>query len=616
LDNVEDLLDDHGQFLDEDLQLFFDRSLTTAHGARLLVTSRISLALRREVVRFDQQVKLLEGLPVADGVALLRELDPNGNYDLRDAPEQQLAEAVLLTHGVPRALEVIVGILANDPFASLGDVLERFYEQQDVVHALIEENYKRLDRNARQVIEALAVFRRPVPPLAVDYLLEPFAPGLDVPGIMRHLTRTNTVSVDRATKMVTLHPIDQDYAYSQLPEEGAGEPAFTRRTLERRAADYYVQLRTPPETWKTIDDLEPQLVEFEHRVRAGDYDDACRLLDPIDYEYLFRWGHYRRLVELREELLSHLEDPSWQATNLGRLGNAYVALGQIERAVNLYDKAVTISHEINNLQSKSIWLSRLANAYCDLGQIERAIKLQDEALTIDRDIGERAGEGFHLGNLGRFYFYLGQIGRAIEFYERSLAIAREVGDQWMEENRLGDLGLAYRNLGQIKPAIELYQEALSIAREIGDRMGEERHLGNLGLAYRALGRFEQAVEFYGEALAIARKLGDRRGEGMWLGNKGLIHHALGQIDQAIELYQEALVIYREIKYRFGESYCLLELGRALLTRGDSDQARQCCTEALALDVVGSGYIATLVLAACRRGSRVGFPPTVFNTTCQ
>ena len=333
LDNIEDLLNDNGQLVDEDLRLFFEHSLTTSHGAQLLVTSRLALTFQREVMRFDRQVKLLEGLPIADGVALLRELDPNGDYGLRDTPEEQLAQAMSLVHGVPRALEVLAGILANDPFVSLPDVLEQFYEQEDVVHALIEENYKRLDRDARRVIEALAVFRRPVSPLAVDYLLEPFAPGLDVPGIIRRLTRTNTVSVDRAAKTVTLHPIDQDYAYSQLPEEGTGEPAYTHQALERRAADYYAQLRTPPETWQSIDDLEPQLAEFEHRVRARDYDAACRVLNSIDFDYLHMWGHYAKLVELRESILGGLTDHSLRASTLRSLGDVYRATGPFEKAI-------------------------------------------------------------------------------------------------------------------------------------------------------------------------------------------------------------------------------------------------------------------------------------------
>jgi tetratricopeptide (TPR) repeat protein len=375
LDNLEDLLDDRGQLTDDDLRLFFERALMSSQGAQLLVTSRVALAFRREVMRFDRQVKLLEGLPIEDGVALLRELDPNGDYGLRDASEEQLAEAVELTHGVPRALEVLAGILANDPFATLDEVMETFYEQEDVVQALIEENYRRLDRDARRVIEALAVFRKPVPPLAVDFLLEPFAPGLDVPSVVQRLKRTNIVSVDRAAKTVTLHPIDQDYAYSQLPEEDETEAAYTRQALERRAADYYVQLRTPEDTWESIDDLEPQLNEFEHRVRAGNYDDAYSLTEPISFNCLFQWGYYVKLAKLWERLLGHVEDPLLSSAHLGHLGIVYRVLGHYGTSMRITSQAFSLAETIGNNRWQSAWLGNLGIIYRDLGKTEKAMGL-------------------------------------------------------------------------------------------------------------------------------------------------------------------------------------------------------------------------------------------------
>jgi tetratricopeptide (TPR) repeat protein len=563
LDNIEDLLDDQGQLLDESLRLFFEQGLTTSHGARLLVTSRIALAFRREVMRFDRQVKLLEGLPTEDGVALLRELDPNGEYGLRDAPEEELAQAVSLVHGVPRALEVLAGILANDPLASLAEVLEGFYEQEDVVWALIEEDYKRLDGDARRVIEALAVFRRPVPPLAVDYLLEPFAPGLDVPGIIRRLTRTNIVSVDRATKTVTLHPIDQDYAYSQLPEERNGESEYTRQALERRAADYYVQLRTPPETWKTIDDLDPQLAEFEHRVRAGDYDDACRVLDSIDFDYLHMWGYYAKLVEMRRSILGGLKDPGLRAATLRSLGDIYRATGPFEHAVRLYEEALDITQETGNrLWERATILGNLGRAYSALGQIEKAIERYEEALVIFRKTGNRRQEGIQLSYLGNAYRTLGQVEQAIGYYEQSLSIARKIGDRRGEGDYLTSLGSTYHSQGQFEQAIKLYQTSLVIAREIGNRGGEGFNLVSLGSIYRDLGQFEQSIKFYEEALAIARETGHRRGEGWDLGHLAIAYSALGQIEQAIQYYKEALAIVHEIGDRRGEGFHLGHLGRA------------------------------------------------------
>jgi len=538
LDNIEDLLDDQGQLLDEDLRLFFEHSLTTSHGARLLVTSRIALAFRREVMRFDRQVKLLEGLPIADGVALLRELDPNGDYGLQDGPEEELAQAVSLAHGVPRALEVLAGILANDPFSSLADVMEQFYEREDVVQALIEENYKRLDGDARRVIEALAVFRRPVPPLAVDYLLKPFAPGLDVPSVVRRLTRTNIASVDRATRTVTLHPIDQDYAYSQLPGD-EGEHAYTRQALERRAADYYASIRKPESEWESIDDLEPQLAEFEHRVRGGDYDEACRVLRPIDFGYLYRWGHYARLVEMRERLLGRITDPGLQAGNLGSLGNACHAVGHVRQAIGFHE----------------------------------------QALAVAREIGNRQMESNQLGSLGFDYRTLGQVEQSIGFHEQSLTIAREIGNRQAESVQLGNLGNAHRFLGRVELAIKFYKEALTIAREIDRRQPESSWLGNLGNAYCSLGQFERAIEFYEQALSIVCEIGYRQGEMFWRNGLGNVYCVLGQVEQAIELHEEALAIARRIGARLGEIHCLLGLGKALLATGRLSEARRHCAEA-------------------------------------
>jgi tetratricopeptide (TPR) repeat protein len=555
LDNLEDLLDDQGQLTDADLRLFFDQALTTVCGAQLVVTSRVALAFRREVMRFDRQVKLLEGLPVEDSVALLRELDPNGDYGLRDAPEEQLAEAVELARGVPRALEVLAGILANDPFASPGEVVETFYEREDVVQALIEENYKRLDQDARRVIEAMAVFRRPVPPLAVDYLLEPFAPGLDVPGILRRLTRTNIVSVDRAAKTVTLHPIDQDYAYSQLPEEEKAESEYTRQALERRAADYYVQLRTPRETWKSIEDLEPQLNEFEHRVRAGDYDGACRVLDPIDSSRLFLWGYYTRLVGMREKLLEQLAAPELQAINLGRLGVAYHELAQPGEAIGYYEKALSIARKIGDRRAEGVWLGYLGQSHRSLGDVSCAIELHEEALVIARQVGDRRSEGVWLGNLGRFYRLLGQIERAVKFCK----------------------------------------EALVIAQQIGDRRSEGIWFGHLGFAHHALGESEQAIKFHEKALSIAREIDHRLGEQTQLAYVGLAHYVRGQLEQAIESYEEALIIAGEIGNRRGESYCLLGVGRALLSLGEPSKAHKCCREACDLNVPQTRHLAMLAL---------------------
>jgi tetratricopeptide (TPR) repeat protein len=394
-------------------------------------------------------------------------------------------------------------------------------------------------------------------------LLEPFVPGLDVPGILRHLTHTNIISIDRAAKTVTLHPIDQDYAYSQLPEEGD----FSRPALERRAADYYVQLRKPEEEWKTIDDLEPQLAEFEHRVRAIDYDEACRILIPIEEDYLYLWGFYAHLVKMREKLFGQLIGSDLQIDNLRGLGKAYHAIGQNNQAIILYNEGLAIAKKTNDRQRTGQLWGDLGRAYHRLGQIkEQAIKLYEDSLAIAREFGDYKGEQQNLDGLGRAYRAIGEVKRAIEFHEEALKIARENDDQAGEGQHLGRLAVAYRVLGQFKLALNFCQKALDTAREIGDRRGEGRHLGDIGSLIRRLGQFEQASDYHRQAIKITREIYDRRDEGMWLNSLGLEYMALGKYKEANESYIEALAIAQELKDQEREAHSLLGLGRVALAQ--------------------------------------------------
>ena len=596
LDNLEDYLAEDGVIAEEGLRLFVERCLTQPGGARLIVTTREEVRLAAAALRGARSIPLREGLPEGDAVALLRDLDPQGRLGLRDASEEDLRHAARLTRCIPRALEILAGILDRDPTVSLPELLadERLFGEQ-VVEQLVAQGYQRLRDDERRVMEALAVFDRPVDETATAYLLHPWFPGLNVRDRLRRLVGDYFVSASRVTGEYSLHPLDRDYAYRQLPEEiGQGEE-YNRRNLELRAADFYEGLRKPESEWKTIDDLAPQLAEFEHRVRAGDYDGACRVLEPIDFNCLLLWGHYARLVELREKLMGHLTDPGLRATNLGKLGRAYHFLGQFKRAIKLYEEAVAIAHDIGDRQGESDWLGNLGRAYRALGQVERAIEFYEQALEIFRQIGDRRNEGAVLANLGRAYQVLGQVEQAIELYEEALGIFGEMGYPRGEGACRDWLGLVYHALGQVERAIKLYEEALTISHEIGDRQMEGSVLGNLGLVYRALGQVERAIKLYEEALTISHEIGDRQMEGSALGNLGRAYYSLRQVERAIELYEQALAIAREIGDRWGESYQLLGLGKALLATGELSEARQQCAEALALDIPDTSHQAALAL---------------------
>ncbi|MBL7183784.1 MAG: tetratricopeptide repeat protein [Anaerolineae bacterium] len=91
-----------------------------------------------------------------------------------------------------------------------------------------------------------------------------------------------------------------------------------------------------------------------------------------------------------------------------------------------HEAALEISQEIGDRRGEGADLGNLGNAYRALGQVERAIEYYEAALEIAQEIGDRRGEGNRLGNLGNAYRALGQVERAKEYLQQALAIFEEI----------------------------------------------------------------------------------------------------------------------------------------------------------------------------------------------
>lgn len=124
-------------------------------------------------------------------------------------------------------------------------------------------------------MQALAVYERPVTSAAIDYLLQPYLPGINSALVLNRL-----VNIQFARKEATryyLHPVDRAYALSRIPKGdksdrraaappllnffrrgGRGGEVYTQYALLHRGAEYFKQARQPRETWKKLDDLTPQ----------------------------------------------------------------------------------------------------------------------------------------------------------------------------------------------------------------------------------------------------------------------------------------------------------------------------------------------------------------------
>jgi tetratricopeptide (TPR) repeat protein len=507
LDNLESVMDAQRETLTEQaLQEALSAVLTApAHAVTVIATTRVVPAALLKVEPASQrQLPLEKGLGHPDAEEVLKALDGDGHLGLRDAPDELLDGLRQHTRGFPRALEAVKAILEGDRTLSPQNLLDRtrHLPEDQVVQVLVGEAYQLLDAPAQQMMQALAVYPAPVSAVGVDFLLRPVNPTTNAAPILTRLVRRQLVRFQDGH--YHLHPLDREYARSQLLPGSPGDPpaAFSLTGLQARAADYYTQIRTPRESWRSLEDVRPQLAEFQLRCDTGDYDTAATVLADIEFDYLRVWGHYRTLVELHGRIHGRITDPWLNATHLINLGLCHFRLGDYRQAIDLFT----------------------------------------QSLTIDREIGTRQGESAALGNLGGCHFYLGDYWQAIDLFTQALTIAREIGARRDECIHLGNLGLCYDRLGDYRQAIDLHTQALTIARDLGDREGEGRHMINLGLCHEGLGDYRQAIDLHTQALTIARDLGDRFDEAYALCYLGRAWLASGDARQAMTLHEQAISI--------------------------------------------------------------------------
>lgn len=515
LDNFEDLVEPstlnvHDGELDEALRALLD---APQHGVKVIITTRIPpRALALVQPGRQRRLDLDEGLESPYAENILREMDADGKVGLKSAPDELLAEARERTRGYPRALEALFAILSADRDTTLPELLSDTAHMlpDNVVKDLVGEAFSRLDPAAQQVMQALAVYNRPVTPAAADYLLQPYVPSVNSAPVLNRLV--NMQFARKETGRYYLHPVDRAYAFTRIP---AGEqsdrrevdaPPFTQFALLHRAANYFKQSRTPRKDWKTIEDLAPQLAEFDLRCEGQDYDTAAHLLLDISYDYLNLWGYYYLVVEGFERVQNKLGEPALRRMVKGALGNVYHDVGRYLHAISCHEEALASARDMKSRYGEAANLGGLGSCYAALGMTTRALDFHTKALEIARELKDRKGECTWLIWGGRDYSDSGQTTLALDYLEQGLVIAREIHDQRSQGTCLSMLGTIYYELGENLRAAEHYRQALTIARDVGYKYGEGFRLGNLADVLISQGEYREAIVSCLEGTKIAGEI--------------------------------------------------------------------------------------------------------------
>lgn len=273
-----------------------------------------------------------------------------------------------------------------------------------------------------------------------------------------------------------------------LAENAGGDSTAALRCLERGLA-LMSRMNEPALEATTLQDL------GNVHQRLGDAPTALRCFDRA--EAIFR------------RIGSRLGESSIAASR----GQLHVALGDLQRALDAHGRSLELNRtEANASIFEGVALNNVAYVYAELGELERAMALYEEALPLLRAREDRLNQGITLNNLGRLHTLRGEPPKALGLLEQSLSLRREIGDRFGEGVTLFNIGAALGQMGDAAGARDHYQQSLALRRAAGDRQGEALTLTSIGSLQAQAGETDKAFATFDKALSIRRSIGDRRGE--------------------------------------------------------------------------------------------------------
>ncbi|GAA1038406.1 hypothetical protein GCM10009557_54310 [Virgisporangium ochraceum] len=314
IDNADELLDREARFVDRELREVIDRLVGRRdHRVRLILVGEPGGSGRDRVPEFCDALSLAEGLTEPDDRRFLLELDATGEGRLTREPPTTVTELCRVVDGWPRALELLFALLSLAPALGVDDLIDELRRKttrdamDDVRRAVLEK----IEPAEVKILQALAIYGRPVSPAAVDDLLRPHVPEPYSAGRMLRLHRLRLIR--RNGGGFFLPPRDDQRAVMSTIAEGgradlvAPTRRFTRVALSRLAADHFARHRTPRKRVATPKDLDNHLNEIDLRIQAGQYRWAMARIRAVNKRHLMRWGRASMIIR-RLELL---EDKLW-----------------------------------------------------------------------------------------------------------------------------------------------------------------------------------------------------------------------------------------------------------------------------------------------------------------
>ncbi len=545
-------------------------------GCAVLVTSRDSLA---GLVARDGAHRLdLDLLPVADAVALLRELT-GARVDIEPDAAVTLARQCAR---LPLALRIAAELAAARPDVPLASLVSELGDQQHrldlldaggdprtSVRSVFSWSYLSLDDGTARLFRLVSLH----PGADFDACAATALTGSTLPPTRQALDALARAHLLQPTSpgRYAMHDLLRAYAREQATACDPDDPCQQALT---RLFDYYLAAAAA-----AMDVLYP--AEAQVRPRVPPSAAAVPVMPGEADAHAWLDGERANLVAMAV----HCTGNGWpeHAIRLADMLFRYLMNGShLPEAHTIYSHELHAARRSGDLVAQADALNGLGTIGVMRGRFGDAADNYRAALERYRLSGHHAGQARALGNLGIAEAELHNHWSAASYFRQAIAAYEDAGNSLGAARALSRLASSEVKLGSYDQAEEHLQRALSVLREANFESGEADALTSIGDLNFRRGHLTQAAGFFGQALTIYRRLGNHACVANELYNLGEVSSREGDYPSARSYLQQALELHRQAGYQYGEILTLRSMAEVLHATGQPAAARDELAAALRL----------------------------------
>ncbi|MFC1559433.1 protein kinase, partial [Gemmatimonadota bacterium] len=209
----------------------------------------------------------------------------------------------------------------------------------------------------------------------------------------------------------------------------------------------------------------------------------------------------RGLFEQALDIDSNFMLPRYQ------LGESFRTTGDNNRAMSIFEEALTIAERNGGLFDRAVVMNGLAGVCFGQQDFDQGLDYMNRSLEIIMEVGDKLWQARASGNIGSLYYYTGEHEKALEHWDLSLELARDVDNKMSESASLNNFGYYFMEMQDYGQALEYFDQVLTISDRIDDTFGVALAHQNMGTTYLAAGDPTRALRHYRESQRLSVELG-------------------------------------------------------------------------------------------------------------